>query len=313
MGIVLIMYANNTVPLVEKYRPICFDEIVLDDMSKTILVNIIKKGTFPNILLYGPPGTGKTTTAINLIRLYQKTYGTTSNSIMHLNASDDRGIDVIRTQINTFVSSRSLFETGLKFVILDEADYMTKPAQTALKALLHKYGYIVRICLICNYINKIDSGLISEFVSFKFNNIPRDRVFTLLRHIVVSENINLTDVDITNIQLLYSSDIRSMINCIQTFQYVSLSELSIITPELLQSIYTRIETKQPIHDIIKVIMGTTYDPRDVIYHLFNDILRNKPHKLTTELLDIMSTVLQFPECPLPCFINYVITQLYTKI
>lgn len=309
------MYANNTIPLVEKYRPVYFDDIVLDNVSKTILVNIIRKKKFPNILFYGPPGTGKTTTAINLIRMHQAENGSTNNSVMHLNASDDRGIDVIRNQINTFVSSMSLFETGLKFVILDEADYMTKPAQNALKSVLHKYGANVRICMICNYINKIDSGLLSEFVSFKFNNIPKEKVFTLLHNIVLRENINLSEADISNIQVLYSSDIRSMINCIQTFQYISEADsyLSIITPELLDRIYTMIENKHPIKSIINVIMTTTHDPKDVIYHLFNNIIRNKSEKITIDLLDIMASVLHFPECPLSCFINYVITQLYNKI
>jgi replication factor C subunit 3/5 len=247
--------------------------------------------------------------------MHQTENGSSNNSVMHLNASDDRGIDVIRNQINTFVSSMSLFETGLKFVILDEADYMTKPAQNALKSVLHKYGAKVRICIICNYINKIDSGLLSEFVSFKFNNIPKEKVFTLLSNIVLKENINLSESDIRNIQVLYSSDIRSMINCIQTFQYISRSNesISIITPELLEHIYTMIENKHPIKPIINVIMNTTHDPKDVIYHLFNLIIRKKTDKITRDLLDIMSSVLHFPECPLHCFINYVITQLYTKI
>ena len=74
-----------------------------------------------------------------------------------------------------------------------------------------------------------------------------------------------------------------------------------------------IHTKQPITSIIKVIITTTNDPRDVIYSLFNDIIRNKPDTITSGLLDIMSTVLHFPDCPTICLINYVITQLYAKI
>ena len=114
--------------------------------------NILEMKYFPNILLYGPPGTGKTTTIVNLVNSYLKKLNKSSKGLMiHLNASDDRGIDVIRNQINQFVSSSPLFNDGIKFVILDEVDYMTKNAQYALKYLLQSYNKNVRFCLICNY------------------------------------------------------------------------------------------------------------------------------------------------------------------
>ena len=129
---------NNFTPWVEKYRPNTFEEIVLDSLNKKILENIIKNEHFPNLLFYGPPGTGKTTSVINLIKAYQAT-SDNKNLMIHLNASDERGIDIIRNQINTFVNSKSLFNDGMKFVILDEVDYMTKNAQIALRYLLQSY------------------------------------------------------------------------------------------------------------------------------------------------------------------------------
>ena len=121
---------KNTIPWVEKYRPSQFDDIVLDPYNRTIFRRIIDTNYFPNLLFYGPPGTGKTTTIINLIQEYQTKYNRKNKSmIIHLNASDERGIDIIRNQINQFVRSKNLFEVGLKFVILDEVDYMTKNAQ----------------------------------------------------------------------------------------------------------------------------------------------------------------------------------------
>ena len=120
-------------PWVEKYRPTVFENIVLDGMNKKILENIILTNTFPNLLFYGPPGTGKTTTIINIIDKYQEIYNQKDKSLkIHLNASDDRGIEVIRNQINNFVNTKTFFTKGLKFVILDEVDYMTKNAQQAL-------------------------------------------------------------------------------------------------------------------------------------------------------------------------------------
>ena len=95
---------------VEKYRPKIIEDIVLDPLNKQILRNIIETSYFPNLLFYGPPGTGKTTTIINLINAYQEKVGVKNKDlIIHLNASDERGIDIIRNQINFFVNSKPLF------------------------------------------------------------------------------------------------------------------------------------------------------------------------------------------------------------
>ena len=127
---------NASQPWVEKYRPSTFDEIVLEDINRSMLKNIIDSDSFPNLLLYGPPGTGKTTTIINLVKNYQERYNQINKGLMiHLNASDERGIVTIRNQISQFVHSKALFSDGLKIVILDEVDYMTKNAQQALKYL----------------------------------------------------------------------------------------------------------------------------------------------------------------------------------
>jgi len=91
---------NESMPWVEKYRPSCFDEIVLDPYNRIILSNILKTNYFPNLLFYGPPGTGKTTTIINLVNTYQSKLNMRNRGLMiHLNASDERGIDIIRNQI----------------------------------------------------------------------------------------------------------------------------------------------------------------------------------------------------------------------
>ena len=114
------------IPWVEKYRPTNFADIVLDPKNRTIFENIIDKNYFPNLLFYGPPGTGKTTTIINLINAYQKKNNQVSRTtVIHLNASDERGIDIIRNQIYQFVRTKNLFEKGIKFVILDEVDYLS--------------------------------------------------------------------------------------------------------------------------------------------------------------------------------------------
>ena len=125
--------SSSSTPWVEKYRPTNFDDIVLDEINRTILENIINKGYFPNLLFYGPPGTGKTTTIINLVKEFQSKYKSIAGAVadasnvsndglgnvIHLNASDERGVDVIRSQISAFVNTKSLFGGGnkLKFII----------------------------------------------------------------------------------------------------------------------------------------------------------------------------------------------------
>ena len=204
-------------PWVEKYRPTKFDDIVLDPLNRKLLKNIVAQNKFPNLLFYGPPGTGKTTTIINLINKYQEKYNQKNKGLkIHLNASDDRGIDVIRNQINQFVNTKTLFGKGLKFVILDEVDYMTKNAQQALRYLIQQYNKNIRFVLICNYISKIDSALQNEFIRLRFCQLPKKDTFNFLKIIIEKEGLNISSKQINIIQKKFKSDIRSMINYIQS-------------------------------------------------------------------------------------------------
>ena len=209
----------NNIPWIEKYRPENFENIVLDEHNKILLNNIVSMDHFPNILFYGPPGTGKTTTIINLINKYQEKYNQKNKYLMiHLNASDERGIDIIRNQISQFVNSKCLFNKGLKFVILDEVDYMTKNAQQALKYLLQKYPENVRFCLICNYISRIDESLQNEFMRCRFNKLPYNEVYNFISKIVTNESMNISNNIIKKIITTYDNDLRSIINYLQCNQ-----------------------------------------------------------------------------------------------
>ena len=213
--------SNNNIPWVEKYRPTNFENIVLDNLNRQIFTNILENEYFPNLLFYGPPGTGKTTTIINLVNEYNKKNKISSKGMsIHLNASDDRGIDIIRNQINQFVNTKTLFGGGVKFVILDEVDYMTKNAQLALRYLIQQYSKNIRFCLICNYISRIDTALQNEFVRLKFCNLPKPQIIHFLKKIVSDEKLNINDNQIHFIQNIFNSDIRSMINFLQSNCYI---------------------------------------------------------------------------------------------
>ena len=204
-------------PWVEKFRPGKMEDIVLDETNKKIMKNIIKKNYFPNLLFYGPPGTGKTTTIINLINKYQEKNGQKRKDLkIHLNASDDRGIDIIRNKIYQFVNTGTLFQSGMKFVILDEVDYMTKNAQQALRYLIQDYNKNVRFCLICNYVCRIDNSLKDEFLKLKFCQLPNIEIYNFLYKIQKKEKLNLSEEKIKGVQNMFDSDIRSMINYLQS-------------------------------------------------------------------------------------------------
>ena len=284
----------QNIPWVEKYRPSQFEDIVLEPMNRDIFKNILEKNYFPNLLFYGPPGTGKTTTIINLINEYQKKYNQVNKgTVIHLNASDERGIDIIRNQIFQFVRSKNMFESGLKFVILDEVDYMTKNAQQALKYLLQTCTPNVRFCLICNYISKIDESLKNEFISIRFNQLPKSDIHAFLKHVSMSESINLTDEIIDTIQQLFRSDIRSMINFIQLHQSISNWD-QILTDTIYENLYQILQSNKKSNDDGKntvieyfhnISIQYNTDKRNILKNYFNYIIRNKKTMITSKLLD----------------------------
>jgi len=306
-----IKLKNENIPLIEKYRPTKFENIVLDPLNRKLFTNIISNSYFPNLLFYGPPGTGKTTTIINLINEYQiKHNGISKVNVIHLNASDERGIDIIRNQINQFVKSKSLFETGLKFVILDEVDYMTKNAQQALKYLLQLTTYNVRFCLICNYISKIIESLQNEFICVRFNQLPKQDIYNFIKNILDKENIELPRSAIDTIQTIYKSDIRSIINFIQLNQNLSVNyEDYIINNAVWENIHNLLNNTQStnsemisyIHNISSIY---NIDKKNIIQSYFNYIIRNYDNLISPKILSIIETIIHNYDNKSDCTINY---------
>ena len=293
---------NSGFVWVEKYRPCQFEDIVLDPLNRQILKNVIDSSYFPNLLFYGPPGTGKTTTIINLITAYQvKLNNKNKDLIIHLNASDERGIDIIRNQISFFVNSKPLFNTGMKFVILDEVDYMTKNAQQALRYLLQSYTNNVRFCLICNYISKIDEGLQNEFIRLRFNQLPKNEIVHFLTNISTSENLNISQKSLHCIQKLFKSDIRSMINFLQSNQDIvkthngEQSHINIIDSDVWDNLIRLLTKKEKINKIKSFIDGVSIeyniDKKNIIKDFLNYIIRNYPKYISKDFLNFTENLM----------------------
>jgi len=233
--------------------------------------------------------------------------------IIHLNASDERGIDIIRNQINFFVSSKPLFNNGMKFVILDEVDYMTKNAQQALRYLLQNYTSNVRFCLICNYISKIDEGLQNEFIRLRFNQLPKDEIITFLNNISISENLNFSQKTLSCIQKLYKSDIRSMINFMQSNQNLENESLNIIDNDVWEDLLDKINSRDKIENITNYIhlisINYNIDKKNIIKDFLNYIIKTYPKYVNSKFLDFVENLMHSQIQNQNTYVNYLTSKL----
>jgi replication factor C subunit 3/5 len=205
-------------PWIEKYRPNNFDDIVAHtEIVKTLKEFILKK-QLPHLLLYGPPGTGKTSIIVSSAKaLYGENY---SLMVIEINASEERGIEVVRNKIKDFIITKGVFlnknSPMFKLVILDEADAMTSDAQSMLRSVIEKYTENVRFCLICNYIKKINPAIKSRCTTFKFSPIPKKEIKLRINKINEELKLDITKDGIEKIIKISNGDMRKVINILQS-------------------------------------------------------------------------------------------------
>lgn len=273
---------HGSTPWVEKYRPTHFDDIVLDDINKKYwyqLLNTIIFQIYYCMVLREPENNHHYKSCECIPR---KIPSKNKGLMIHLNASDERGIDIIRNQINGFVTSKSMFGEGMKFVILDEVDYMTKNAQTALRYLLNNYNNLVnvRFCLICNYISRIDEALQTEFVRMRFNQLPESNILCFLKKINIAEKLNVDENILVSIQRHFNSDIRSMINYMQANQHL-IHNCHVITNAVWESITQLFKSREKSSIIIEklneISLYYNIERKNIIKNYLNYIIRQHPH------------------------------------
>ncbi len=196
----------------EKYRPEHFDEIVGHEAIVSRLRSYVTRDDLPNMLFAGPAGTGKTTSAIAIAReLYGEDW---AEHFLELNASDERGIDVVRDRIKSFART-SFGGANYRIIFLDEADALTSDAQSALRRTMEQFSNNVRFILSCNYSSQIIDPIQSRCTVFRFSPLADEAIEQQVRRIANEENIEITDDGVDALVYVAGGDMRAAINGLQ--------------------------------------------------------------------------------------------------
>lgn len=268
----------NTI-FTEKYRPSSLEQVKSQDHILAILNQIIDSGNVGNnILFYGLPGTGKTSCILTFAKTYYgKNY---KNMILELNASDERGINMVRNTISDFVDTKLFFHDKKKMIILDEADSMTIDAQNLLIKLMEDNKNNVIFCFICNYINKISISITSRCLCFRFNKIKLNDMTNILTHIANKENITIDDKTILND--IYKFGNGDMRKCINIFQ--NLLEDGKIVYDNIYKIFNY-PTDLNIITIVNTLLNTKINIKDS-FKIINDLIESNQLLLTNIVNEI---------------------------
>jgi len=275
----------DTLPWVEKFRPQYLNDIVDHESIVDTLKKFIQKNQLPHMLMCGPPGTGKTSTIMSCAKeLYKDNY---SIMVLDINASEERGIDVVRNKIKSFILTKGVFinQNGplFKLVILDEADAMTADAQSMLINVMEKYTLNVRFCLICNYIKKIDPAVQSRCMIFKFSPLNKLFIQNKIKNIANIMKFNVSNDGINAIIKMSKGDMRKVINILQAthMAYTNVNELNVNKCvgypikkdiELIYQLLLNKNIKECYFEINNIIVKNGYALIDIIHELFNELI-----------------------------------------
>lgn len=274
-------------PWVEKYRPQRLEDLVAHTEIVKILTRLVDSDSLPHLLLYGPPGTGKTSTIVAIAkRMYKEKY---KSMTLELNASDARGIDVVRNEIKEFAGTKQLFTKGVKLIILDEADAMTSDAQFALRRIMEKYTKNCRFCLIGNYVSKIIPALQSRCTRFRFAPLSPEQIRDRLQFVAQQEDVTLATNGEEAILRLSGGDMRRVLNLLQAtaMSHTKVDESTVYST-----------SGSPLPEDIEVIMKTLLNETFAIATVsITKLCQSKGYALVDIVHEITARLLEIENMP----------------
>ncbi len=266
-------------PWVEKFRPQSLTEIVSNIDIVNTLKGYVKQQYLPHLLICGPSGTGKTSVIVACAReLYKENFDMMT---MHINASEERGIEVIRNKVKDFVMTKNITNDDIPFklVILDEADAMTISAQSMLRRIIEDFTATARFCLICNKLKNIDPAIQSRCTNFRFAPLSNTDVYTRLEDICKKQEIEYTKEGLELIIKVSNGDMRKVLNNLQsiymayrniTYEHVSKC-IGYPTQKEIDKIYTTIFNRT-YNDALKIVEGIIQDNQYMLLDIINEVL-----------------------------------------
>jgi replication factor C small subunit len=251
-------------PWVEKYRPRTLNAVVNQKGIIKRLKQFLKGKSMPHLIFAGPAGTGKTTSALAMVRELYGSQMAVNETFLELNASDARGIDVIRTYIKDFAKARPPADIPFKILILDEADNMTSAAQQALRRTMEKYTQNCRMILICNYSNKIIPPIQSRCVVFRFSSLSNDDIKERIKKIAKREGLDLSPDGSNALIDVARGDLRRAINYLQS--------CGTISNKIDQDLVFRVAGEVPPEKVQKILKTALNGQLALSIKLLNDLI-----------------------------------------
>jgi replication factor C subunit 3/5 len=274
----------SKLPFIEKYRPKSLKEMVSHEEIISTLNLFKEKKCLPHLLFHGPPGTGKTSCILAIAR---EMYGDSfRNMVLELNASDDRGINVVRDKIRDFCNSQALMSKGTKLVILDESDMMTSVAQFALRRLIERYTKNARFCLICNQVSKIIPAIQSRCMRFRFSPLKKEQCKRRIVEICYKENIQTDENTIQKIIEIGQGDMRKILNILES-TYMSYGIVNLAN----MFACTGLPSEDDINYIISVVHNNTIEDA---FTQIQGVKNEKGYSMDDLVLEILKKVRNLP-------------------
>lgn len=249
----------------EKYRPKDLSEVVGQSEIVRRLKAVAEKRNIPHFLFAGPAGTGKTTCALALARTL---FGPDQwqDNFQELNASDERGIQIVRTKIKSFARAAPLGGADFKIIFLDEADSLTSDAQAALRRTMERYSATCRFILSCNYSSRIIPPIQSRCSVMRFSPLSKEEIRSYVDRIARGEGLTVTEDGFATLMYISEGDLRKTVNVLQ----VAASFSSNIDPDALYSTASVARPDQIIEMLQRAVKGNFAGAREVLLKLFTE-------------------------------------------